>query len=111
MVASVRQPSPLALVEQRAREVACTILVAESRVKVFLFGSRATGRAGVRSDIDVGIDLGHAIAPVVLVALCEAFEKLPILQKIDVVDFFRVDETFKQIALQQTLSLYERQAA
>ena len=50
----------LLLVEQKACEVACTILASEPRVKVFLFGSRATGRAGSRSDIDLGIDLGRA---------------------------------------------------
>ncbi|MEK6633796.1 MAG: nucleotidyltransferase domain-containing protein [Nitrospirota bacterium] len=103
--------NPLALVEQRACEVAGTILASEPRVRLFLFGSRATGRAGVRSDIDVGIDLGHAIAPEVLAALREAFDELPIMQKVDVVDFSVVDEVFRAVALQQTTSLYERQAA
>ena len=99
------------LVEQKACEVACTILASEPRVKVFLFGSRATGRAGSRSDIDLGIDLGHAIAPEVLAALRDTFDELPIMQKVDVVDFFTVDSVFKSVALQQTTSLYERQAA
>ena len=103
--------NPLSLVEQKACEVACTLLASEPRVKVFLFGSRATGRAGSRSDIDLGIDLGHAIAPVVLAALRDAFDELPIMQKVDVVDFFGVDEAFKAVALQQIASLYERQAA
>lgn len=101
----------LSLVEQKAREVACTILASEPRVKVFLFGSRATGRAGSRSDFDLGIDLGHAIAPEVLAALRDAFDELPIMQKVDVVDFSGVDEAFKAVALQQIASLYERQAA
>lgn len=101
----------LLLVEQKSREVACTILASEPRVKVFLFGSRVTGRAGSRSDIDLGIDLGHAIAPEVLAALRDAFDELPIMQKVDVVDFSGVDEAFKTVALQQIASLYERQAA
>ena len=103
--------SPLSLVEGKAREVASTILVSEPRVKLFVFGSRATGRAGVRSDIDVGIDLGHTVAPEVLAAVRDAFDDLPILQKVDVVDFSTVDESFKSVALRQTMSLYERQAA
>ena len=107
---AVRQ-NPLSLVEQKACEVACTLLASEPRVKVFLFGSQATGRAGSRSDIDLGIDLGHAIAPEVLTALREAFDELPIMQKVDVVDFFGVDEAFKAVALQEIASLYERQAA
>lgn len=97
--------------ERKAHEVAATLLASEPRVKLFLFGSRATGRAGSRSDIDVGIDLGHAIAPDVLAALRDAFDELPILQKVDVVDFSTVDEAFKFVALQQTTNLYERQAA
>lgn len=85
--------------------MACTLLASEPRVKVFLFGSRATGRAGSRSDIDLGIDLGHAIAPEVLAALRDAFDELPIMQKVDVVDFFVVDESFNAVALQQIARL------
>ena len=105
------EQDPLSLVEQKACEVACTILGSEPRVKVFLFGSRATGRARSRSDIDLGIDLGHAIAPEVFAALRDAFDELPIMQKVDVVDFFVLDESFKAVALQQIESFYERQAA
>ena len=98
-------------VEQKTCEVACTILASEPRVKVFLFGSRATGRAGSRSDIDLGIDLGHAIAPEVLAALRDAFDELPIMQKVDAGDCFGVDEACKAVALQQIASFYERQVA
>ncbi len=101
----------LSLVRAKADELARTILASEPQVYVFVFGSRASGRAGSRSDVDVGIDLRHAIAPEMLAALREAFDELPIMQKVDVVDFFGVDEVFKAVALQQTRSLYERQAA
>jgi hypothetical protein len=47
----------------------------------------------------------------VLVALRDAFDELPIMPKVDVVDFSCVDEAFKAVALQQIASLYERQAA
>ena len=103
--------SPLSIVEQKACELAWTLLGSEPRVKMFLFGSQATGRAGSRSDIDLGIDLGHAIAQEVLTALREAFDELPILQKVDVVDFSGLDEAFKAVALQHIASLYERKAA
>jgi predicted nucleotidyltransferase len=103
--------SALTLVEQKARELARTLLASEPRLKVFVFGSRATGRSVTRSDIDIGIDLGHPIAPDVLVAIRDAFDDLPILQRVDVVDFSSVDGTFKTVALQQIKSLYERQAA
>lgn len=101
----------LLLVQKAVGELVRTVWAAEPRVKVFLFGSRATGQAGVRSDIDVGIDLGHPIPPDVLAAVRDVFDELPILQKVDVVDFSTVDESFKSVALLQTMSLYERQAA
>ena len=37
----------LSLVEQEAREVACTLLASEPRVKVFLFGSRESRAGGL----------------------------------------------------------------
>jgi len=101
----------LSVVQQKACEVASTILASEPWVRMFLFGSQATGRAGSRSDIDLGIDLGHAIAPKVLAALRDAFDELPIMQKVDLVDFSGVDEAFKAVAVQQIANLYERQAA
>ncbi|THJ24736.1 MAG: nucleotidyltransferase domain-containing protein [Nitrospira sp. CG24E] len=107
---SVEQ-DPLSFVEQNACEVACTLLASEPRVKVFLFGSSATERASSRSDIDLGIDLGHAIAPEMLASLRDAFDELPIMQKVDIVDFSVLDEAFKAGALQQIESVYERQAA
>lgn len=106
----VRQ-NVLSLVEQKVEELAGTILASESYVKVFVFGSQATGRSVARSDIDLGIDVGHPIAPETLIALREAFDDLPILQRVDVVDFSSVDETFKAVALQQIKNVYERQAA
>jgi predicted nucleotidyltransferase len=101
----------LSLVRSKVEELARTLLASEPQVNVFVFGSRASGRAGSRSDIDVGVDLGHVIRPETLAALREAFDDLPILQKVDVVDFFTVDDSFKSVALRQTMSLYERQAA
>ena len=102
---------PMMLVEQKAGEVAETLLVSERFVQLFLFGSRATGRAVPRSDIDIGLYLGHPVSPEVLAAIREAFDELPILQKVDVVDFATVDDAFKVVALQQTRNLYEREAA
>lgn len=103
--------TPLSMVEQKAKELASTLLASEPYIKVFVFGSRATGRSVDRSDIDVGIDLGRPIAPDVLAAIRDAFDGLPILQRVDVVDFSSVDDTFKAVALQKTKNVYERQAA
>lgn len=110
-VSLAEEQSMLGLVAQKARELARTLLASEPHLEVFVFGSRATGRSVTRSDIDLGIDLGHPVAPEALAAIRDAFDDLPILQRVDVVDFSSVDGTFKTIALQQIKRLYERQAA
>jgi predicted nucleotidyltransferase len=92
------------------RKLAATALESEPQVRVLLFGSRATGRSDPRSDIDLGIDLGHPIDPGTLARLREAFEDMPILQKVDVVDFASLDADFRRVALERTVLLFERQA-
>lgn len=68
-------------------------------VRIFLFGSRATGQHTPRSDYDIGID---AVAPIALATLGRIqadLDELPVLPKIEVVDLHRVGETFRQAAL------------
>lgn len=95
-------PEPLLppLVREKCVEMAETILAAEPTVRIFLFGSRATGRAVSRSDVDLGIDVGHPLAPGVLDRLRDAFDDLPILQKVELVDFASVDPAFRRVALE-----------
>jgi predicted nucleotidyltransferase len=102
---------PLSLIERKAFELARELLAPEQTVQMFLFGSRASGRAFPRSDFDIGIDTGHAIAPETLMRIREAFDSLPIFQKVEVVDFAGVDDTFKAVARKATRMFYERKAA
>lgn len=65
------------------------------RADVFLFGSRAAGRAGRYSDIDVGI-LPREPLPVGLLAeLREALEESRIIYDVDVVDLSKVSDDFR----------------
>ena len=70
--------------------------------KVFFFGSRVLGKGSERSDIDVGIEGPKEIPSPIFLEIQEEIENLPILYKIDVVDFKRVSLEFKKIALQST---------
>lgn len=101
----------LSLLRTTAHALAERWLPDEPAVKIFLFGSRATGRAHARSDIDVGIDLGHQVPAQVLSHFRDTFDGLPILQKVEVVDFFRVVPSFHDHALTDIVMLYERPAA
>ena len=66
---------------------------------VFLFGSRAANNAKVLSDIDVGI-LGMRPLPSIITADLEFdLEESIVPFKIDLIDFYHVDEAFKAEAL------------
>ena len=99
-----------ATVRDCARWAGATLLASEPRVRIFAFGSRASGLASPRSDVDVGIDLSHPVPPALLDRMREAFANLPILQKVDVVDFSRVEPEFGDMALRRIEVLYERTA-
>jgi predicted nucleotidyltransferase len=68
-----------------------------SKYKVFFFGSRVRGNSDERADIDIGIE-GPEIPAYAKLEIEEELENLPILYKIDFVDFNNVDEDFKKIA-------------
>ena len=68
-------------------------------VKIFLFGSRATGQHTPQSDYDIGIETGAPIPLEVWGRLQAELDALPVLPKIEVVDLHRVSEAFKHEAL------------
>lgn len=70
--------------------------------RVFFFGSRVSGKGTDRSDIDVGIDGPEPISYDALFAMRGEVERLPTLYKIDVVDFRRASDDFREVALQHT---------
>lgn len=76
--------------------------------RFFLFGSRATGEAQERSDIDLGIEAGQPLTGAILSDIREEMDQLPTLLKIDFIDFSQVDSTFKEIALKGCEVLDER---
>ncbi|KAF0134370.1 MAG: DNA polymerase beta protein [Candidatus Saganbacteria bacterium] len=80
----------------------------QKHYKVFIFGSRVNSSSLSRSDIDVGLQGEQKINITVLENIKEDCYNLPILQKIDVVDFRTVSEVFKKVALEKIEVLYEQ---
>ena len=77
--------------------------------RVFIFGSRATGKNTERSDIDVGIE-GEIEVPRETMARIKAdIENLPTLYRIDLVDFKRVAQDFREVAMEKTETIYPPQ--
>lgn len=70
-----------------------------SQFRVFFFGSRVTGGGTDRSDIDVGIEGPEPIPAVAMFAIEEEIENLPVLYKIEIVDFRGVSPKFREVAL------------
>ena len=69
-----------------------------SKYKVFLFGSRVTDKGDERSDIDIGIEGPEPVLPKTMLEIEEEIEKLPVLYKIEIVDFQRVPLKFREVA-------------
>jgi predicted nucleotidyltransferase len=66
------------------------------RARVYLFGSQATGKARVYSDIDVAV-LPLQKLPISLFSeIHEELEESDIVRTVDVVDLTEADESFRQ---------------
>ena len=90
-----------------AREAARIVrrIVPSRAYRVFLFGSWASGRAGERSDIDIGIDGPAPMDAAGMSAIREAVESLSTLYSIDIVDLRQVDPGFRTLATMRTVEL------
>ncbi len=67
--------------------------------RAFIFGSQANKADLLRADIDLGILCDQPIPLTLFTKLNNAIEELPMLYKVDLVDFNNVDERFKKVAL------------
>jgi predicted nucleotidyltransferase len=83
------------------RQVAAIVRQAtgDPAYRVFLFGSRVSGAARERSDIDIAIEGPSSVDSAVMLEIREACEALPTLYTIDLVDFTRVGPGFREAAL------------
>lgn len=70
-----------------------------------LFGSRATGRAGLASDWDVGLTGPAPLPGHVVEEVREALEELPTLHSFDVVDLATTSDEFRALALEGALRI------
>ena len=88
----------------RIKEIIQKHLPAEE-FRLFVFGSRAKGQFSQWSDIDVGIWGKKRIRGSALVNIEEELENSRIPYRVEIVDFNRVSEDFKEVALQSIINL------
>ncbi len=68
------------------------------KYKVFFFGSRISGEADEKSDVDIGIEGPEKIPSSIMAEIREEIFNLPILYQVDVIDFTSADKDFRKIA-------------
>lgn len=73
--------------------------------RALIFGSRATGRASARSDWDVGIVGPSPVDGALLERMREALDRLPTLQRFDVVDLATVAPALRARAVREGVAL------
>jgi predicted nucleotidyltransferase len=73
--------------------------------KLFIFGSEASGVADRCSDIDIGILGPQPVSGAIMQQIREDLDTLRTLRLFDVVDFSRVEESFKAEALEHAEQL------
>lgn len=91
--------------EEKAIRDIISQFIDPNEYQVFIFGSRATGKAKKFSDYDIGIMGKKPIAWKILSLAEEAFEESDIPVKVDLVDFSLVSDKFRKIALSKTKKL------
>lgn len=69
--------------------------------KIYLFGSYARGQDTSTSDIDIAVDTGRRLDLREWQFLWNLLDALPTVQKIDLVDMYRIPETMRQGILKE----------
>jgi predicted nucleotidyltransferase len=71
--------------------------------KVFLFGSRAVGNVSKFSDLDIGVMGKKPLDPRTIFEMEHELAESLVPYKVDIVDFFYVDQAFKKMALKKII--------
>lgn len=72
-------------------------------VKIYLFGSRARGKYAQWSDIDLALDAGKRLNPVLVDEIKSVLENTNIPWKIDVVDLYFVSDAMKDSIMKEKI--------
>ncbi|HYZ42383.1 MAG TPA: nucleotidyltransferase domain-containing protein [Stellaceae bacterium] len=75
--------------------------------KVWVFGSRATGRARRYSDLDLAIDAGRRLTLDEIASLAEAFSDSDLPYKVDLIDWRDIDDRWRQTIMAARLVLLD----
>jgi type I restriction enzyme S subunit len=102
------QPLPVDL-QADHRRLVLDILRARlpQHTRIWVFGSRATGRARRYSDLDLVIDAGRRLTLDEIAELAEAFTDSDLPYKVDLVDWHDIDDRWRQTIATERVALAE----
>jgi predicted nucleotidyltransferase len=75
------------------------------KARVWLFGSRACGKAKKFSDIDLLVDAGQPLSLALLAELSNAFEESSLPYKVDIADATSISNAFAEHIASQLIPL------
>ena len=75
--------------------------------KVWVFGSRANGRARRYSDLDLAIDAGRRLTFDEMARLSEAFSDSDLPYRVDLIDWHNIDDRWRQAIAIERVALTE----
>jgi predicted nucleotidyltransferase len=78
-----------------------------ANTRVWVFGSRATGRARRYSDLDLAIDAGRRLTLDETARLTEAFSDSDLPYRVDLVDWHDIDDRWRQTITAEHMALSE----
>ena len=78
---------------------------AQRGIELFVFGSLAQGSPHKGADLDIGYFGNSEFSKQLIYELETAINSLPTIRPIDLVDFSKTSERFKEEALKHTISL------
>jgi len=98
--------SPLALSADELAVVKAILVRHVPEASVWVFGSRATGKAKKYSDLDLCIKANQALGLDLMSAMAEDFSESDLPWKVDIVDWFSVSDSFKAIIERDRVPLF-----
>ena len=78
-------------------------IVDKNKVMIFLFGSRVSGRHSSSADVDIGLFADEKLPINLYNKIRNAIDESIIPWEVDIIDFTRADQTFKEETLKDVI--------
>ena len=91
----------MSITEKQKQTIINLIVALQPHVKIYLFGSQATGTQVRGSDVDIALDAGYPMKSADVGEIRDVLNETNMPYKFDVVDFHLVSEDMKAMILKE----------